>query len=142
MSQSTYSNLSECIHNILAREIVGAEEVVIRFLDVSQAGDFGYGVGLRSSIESFWSQAWHVEKGQKVGDTSSQGNIYRPTPIIFLGLAPTFEMAASRLASKDEYLMALFQWNAAAYMQYGSTMEQFIVTARRVLVGGNAPFPS
>lgn len=142
MSRSTYSNLSECIHNNLAREIVGAEEVVIRFLDVSQAGDFGYGVGLRSSIESFWSQAWHVEKGQKVGDTSSQGNIYRPTPIIFLGLAPTLEMAASRLANNDKYLLALFQWDGAAYMQYGFTMEQLLVTARRVIEGGKTPFPS
>lgn len=140
MSRSTYSNLSKCIHNILAREIVGAEEVVIRFLDVSQTGDFGYGIGLRASIESFWSQIWLVGKEQN--NILSQGNIRCPVPIIFIGLASTLEIVASRWEKDDEYLLELFQWDGAAYLQYGFTIEQLLVTARRVIEGGKAPLPS
>ncbi len=141
MDGSTYPNLSACICGILAHESVGSGEIVVRFLDVSPTGDFGHGVGLRAIVEPFWAHARHVEEGQEVGGTSSQKSVYRPAPIIVMGLAPTPGMAASRMASGDRHLLTLLEWPGVAYMQYGFTRAQLIATARRVVEGAKAPLP-
>lgn len=139
MNVSTYSNLSACISGILASEAVEMREIIVCFFDVSQTCGFEYGAGLRANMELFWSQAGHARKPGEGGSKLPQEVIRPARPIIVLGLAPTLEIAASRLEGRDKHMIELFQWPGATYMQYGFTREQLMTTARRVVEGSETP---